>query len=937
LGQVVNTQPAAWTPQVRDGSVWAITQTGTTMVVGGEFTKVRAAKGGADLPRSNVFSFDASTGSIHGFSPVTDGRVSAVTPGKTPGTVYVAGSFKNLAGKAGRVFLLDAKTGAVLTTFTPAAIDGPIVDLALVGDRLYLGGSFTHVGGKPHAGVASLRADTGALDPYVNIQLQGHHNWTSTGGGTFGPTGTMAFDINPDGSTMAVVGNFKTVDGMDLDQAFLMDLTGSSARIADWQTNRFDPVCSLRWDTYMRDVKWSPDGKHFSIVTTGSGVDKTLCDTVSTWSGTDRGQGRSPVWVEATGGDSLYSLSHTDSAVYYGGHQRWGNNANGKDYANLGAVPRPGLAAADPNGLVPIDWNPARNPRGFGVTVMYATPTGLWMGSDTEWFGDFETFRPRLGFFPTAGGRPVARGTYSSLPAHLYRIDNTSVQRHYTNGTSIGAGESVSPGNLDGSTVRGAFMVDGTLFYGANDGYLYRRPVTSTGLGAATTIDPYNDPKWSTVKTGWQDQTYKGLAPQIYTQWKNGKIHGAEVRDNKLYYTKPGSNTVYRTGFSADSGIIAPFECYKCSTTAGDGVALSGSLTNPGDFVFFGNDIVYVNTANGNLMKAPFTPSGVGASTVLDSSRDYRGRGLFLGGGSVEPPANQPPSAAFTPSCTQLACSFDASASSDPDGSISSYAWTFGDGSTGTGPIATRTYTTAGTFTVQLTVTDNAGATATTSQPVSPTSGGGPAAGIEFVGSSGLNQNLLTGSVPLPQGVRAGDTVVLAVGSAVDAATLQIGGAGTWSQVGSYNLSNLWLRAYRATLTDSDLGKQVTLSLPSYGKVDVHLLAYRTSGGSPSVSGFQATATANPATITTPPVTVTASDAWAVHGWYSRSSDGTKITAPQGVAVRAAKTGTSSGHMTSLLADSGAPVPIGTLPGRTAVPDTVPPIGGAFTLLLTPQ
>ena len=49
LGQVVNTQPAAWTPQVRDGSVWAITQTGTTMVVGGEFTKVRAAKGGADL------------------------------------------------------------------------------------------------------------------------------------------------------------------------------------------------------------------------------------------------------------------------------------------------------------------------------------------------------------------------------------------------------------------------------------------------------------------------------------------------------------------------------------------------------------------------------------------------------------------------------------------------------------------------------------------------------------------------------------------------------------------------------------------------------------------------------------------------------------------------------------------------------------------------
>jgi PKD repeat protein len=56
-----------------------------------------------------------------------------------------------------------------------------------------------------------------------------------------------------------------------------------------------------------------------------------------------------------------------------------------------------------------------------------------------------------------------------------------------------------------------------------------------------------------------------------------------------------------------------------------------------------------------------------------------------------------------------LAVSFDGSGSSDPDGTIDSYAWDFGDGSTGTGATPTHTYTGAGTFTVGLTVTDNQG------------------------------------------------------------------------------------------------------------------------------------------------------------------------------------------------------------------------------------
>lgn len=61
-----------------------------------------------------------------------------------------------------------------------------------------------------------------------------------------------------------------------------------------------------------------------------------------------------------------------------------------------------------------------------------------------------------------------------------------------------------------------------------------------------------------------------------------------------------------------------------------------------------------------------------------------------------------------------LRVSFDASASSDPDGSIAAYAWQFGDGSSGSGKTTSHTYTRAGSFTATLTVTDNQGAAAAT-------------------------------------------------------------------------------------------------------------------------------------------------------------------------------------------------------------------------------
>src|SRR3989454_481733 len=78
---------------------------------------------------------------------------------------------------------------------------------------------------------------------------------------------------------------------------------------------------------------------------------------------------------------------------------------------------------------------------------------------------------------------------------------------------------------------------------------------------------------------------------------------------------------------------------------------------------------------------------------------------------------NQPPTANFTFSCSGLSCSFT-STSSDPDGPIAGYTWTFGDGGPAAAQNPSHTYGTGGSYTVTLTVTDNQGAT---SSPVSKT------------------------------------------------------------------------------------------------------------------------------------------------------------------------------------------------------------------------
>lgn len=107
------------------------------------------------------------------------------------------------------------------------------------------------------------------------------------------------------------------------------------------------------------------------------------------------------------------------------------------------------------------------------------------------------------------------------------------------------------------------------------------------------------------------------------------------------------------------------------------------------------------------------------------------------------PAANQPPVAQFSFTKTAQTVYFNGSASSDPDGSIVSYAWNFGDGTTANTVSPQHTYpNVTQSYTVTLTVTDNQGATASKTQTVNITkTNTPPTAGWTIASQSNLTVN----------------------------------------------------------------------------------------------------------------------------------------------------------------------------------------------------
>ncbi|WP_446217479.1 malectin domain-containing carbohydrate-binding protein [Micromonospora sp. IBHARD004] len=421
---VVADVPSDQTPNIVDGDVVAIYDAGTKVIAAGSFTQAQnRGSSPTTVTQKYVLAFDKATGDIDtAFKPVLDRPVNAVIAGPTAGTVYLAGQFTTANGVNRRkLALVNISDGSLVTTFKGPAFNGTVNDIAKVGDRLLVGGIFSTADASTRNGLASLDATTGALDSYLTTALTENHNWTEGSTGAKAGVGPEKLAVSPDGSKLVVIGNFKKADGATHDQIVRINLGDTSATIADWNTDRYNPTCrALSFDSYVRDVQFSPDGKYFVVATTG-GAYPGLCDSAARWETAATGDGQQPTWVNYSGGDTFLSVGISEEAVYVGGHFRWSNNSSGTDKAAPGAVGRPSIAALDPANGLPLSWNPGRHPRGYGVTEMLVTPEGLWLGSDQDWIGNFKYKRAKIAFFPLTGGNAPHSTATKGLPGDVYQ------------------------------------------------------------------------------------------------------------------------------------------------------------------------------------------------------------------------------------------------------------------------------------------------------------------------------------------------------------------------------------------------------------------------------------------------------------------------------------------------------------------------------------
>jgi PKD repeat protein len=297
------------------------------------------------------------------------------------------------------------------------------------------------------------------------------------------------------------------------------------------------------------------------------------------------------------------------------------------------------------------------------------------------------------------------------------------------------------------------------------------------------------------------------------------------------------------------------------------------------------------------------------------------------------------PTARFTISCPDLSCSVDASGSTDPDGSIASYAWTFGDGTSDTGVTTTHTYANPGSYDVTLTVTDNSGGVATTTQSVTVASLASP---ISYVAAANaVNKSSTTFAVQVPAAVQAGDELLLTLTN--NNATTATAPAG-WQQVGSRALSSdgstgtstVWQRL----AVDTDRGTLVTVALSGNARAAAMLVAYRgTSTTTPVTASWSAAETVDRAAHTTPSATGIPAGCFVVSYWADRSSATTAWTPPAGETQRSSSFGAAgtTAHIDTLLTDSGSQVPTGTRAGRTATADAPTGKAAMWTIVLAPS
>jgi hypothetical protein len=192
--------------------------------------------------------------------------------------------------------------------------------------------------------------------------------------------------------------------------------------------------------------------------------------------------------------------------------------------------------------------------------------------------------------------------------------------RSFDGSSTPGASGAVGSGGLDWSTVRGAFWVGGTLFYGQSDGNLHKRSYDGGTFGADSIVDPYHDALWDTINTGITGQTFAGATSGFYAEISS--VTGMFYSGGRLYYGMVGQDVLFWRWFAPDTGTIG---ADKYTVTGATGF---GSVTN----MFAADGYLYTVSSTGELSKRSFASDGTvgGTLTGVSGGATWSARVVFL-------------------------------------------------------------------------------------------------------------------------------------------------------------------------------------------------------------------------------------------------------------------------------------------------------------------
>jgi hypothetical protein len=555
------------------------------------------------------------------FDPSINGTVNAIA--LSGGLVYIGGTFTNVGGQPRQnIAAVDATTGAVSLTWNPGA-SATVNALVVVGTKLYAGGVFTAFGGSVRGHLAAADLVTGAVD-----------SWNPNANGDVAELGVSGTTIYIQGSTLTSVGGqLRTYVGA-------VDATTGLATAWNPSPNGFvQAILPVGGVVYVAGI--------FSQV--GGGFRSRLVAVDAT-------TGLLTSWTPPAFNYNVTELGVIGSTLYIGG-----------GFSAADGTPRQNLAAVDTGTGALTSWNPGSMGWSTGG-VMVSDGTSLFIGTNTQVTSVGGVTRNRLAAIDLTSGQPtsfnpdVTTGTSPGIYALAISSDNATLylagefglvggqvrNRIASVNASTGAVTSWNPNAND--TVR-TLAVNGSTIYAGGDfvtiGGQTRSKIAalSSSTGLATAWDPIAD---TTVRT---------IAVVGSTVYAGGNFTsiGGEIRSHivaldastaaPLVGWDPGADQVVNTivpvgsnvfvggGFNTIGGQSHPHLAQLDGAT-GIPTSWSGTTSSTlGSFAVSGNAVFYCGSDGASVkdliapVATPYwsvsAPASSSCSIQVDGSRVY--------------------------------------------------------------------------------------------------------------------------------------------------------------------------------------------------------------------------------------------------------------------------------------------------------------------------